>query len=126
MGTYLFDSDILINHLRGKHHIREYLDPLEAGDNLCCSVISLAEIHAGMRTGEEKRTHELLESLVHIPITKEIAIKAGEIRRNLGRSGRDACLDDCLIAATAALVEATLITLNRKHYPTLTKILPLA
>lgn len=125
VAVYLFDSDVLIGHLRRKRSIEDYVEELEAGDRLCCSVISLAEIYAGMRPEEENPTRKLMESLFHFPVTREIAEKAGEIKRELKSKGHNIYLDDCLIAATAVLQDAILVTLNQKHYPTVFKKLPL-
>ena len=124
MAIYLFDSDVLINHLRGKQHVKDYISEIESGDELCCSVISLAEVYAGMQVSEEGRTKELMESLIHFPVTKEVAEKAAEVRRSLKNRGQTIYLDDCLIAATAILKGAILVTLNKKHYPTVSKKLP--
>lgn len=124
MAVYIFDSDVLIDHLRKKRRLQEYLENLEPGDRLCCSVISIAEVYAGMRSSEEGLTKELLDSLISLPITKETAEKAAEIKRGLKKQGQNIYLDDCLIAASAILNDAVLVTLNQKHYPTVSKKLP--
>ncbi|MBI4667822.1 MAG: type II toxin-antitoxin system VapC family toxin [Elusimicrobia bacterium] len=122
--TYLLDSDVIIDHLRKKRRIQEIIGGLEPGDRLACSVISLAEVYSGMLPNEETLTHELLDSLIHITVTKEIAEKAAEIKRQLQKHGRAIGLIDCLIASTAILEHATLVTFNSKHYPTVHKKIP--
>ncbi len=136
----LLDTDILIDLLRGKKEARDFLRSLPEDSVQCCSVITVAEIHSGMREGERQRTAELIDSLLVLPVTREIAETAGHFRRaykgdtaspegDRARGTRrtskanelpklpDLELDDCLIAATAAVEELELATRNRRHYP---------
>lgn len=81
----------------------------------CCSVISMAEIHAGMRPEEDAVTRDLLDSLNIIPLTRQMAELAGHFK---GRTrNRRLELADCLIAATAFLEGAALATSNVKDNP---------
>jgi len=72
-----------------------------------------------MRPAEELATRQLIEGFVHFPVTTQVAEKAAELKRSLGLSGRTIALDDCLIAATAIIEKAILVTANSKHYPML-------
>ncbi len=119
MLTYLIDSDILINHLRRRVPLEAYLGELKSIARYGCSTIVVAEVYVGMRPAEEPATRQLIEGLVHFPVTTAVAEKAAEFKRRAGLSGRTIALDDCLIAATAFIEKATLITGNSKHYPML-------
>lgn len=119
MKTFLIDSDILINHLRGVIPLEAYLGNLDPTTTYGCSTIAVAEVYVGMRPEEENSTCQLLEGLSHFPVTTEVAEKAAELKRSYKKRGYTLTLDDCLIAATAILEEATLVTLNAKHYPML-------
>ena len=68
-----------------------------------------------MRPEEEAGTRTLLDGLVIIPVTQEIAEAAGRFKQR-SRSRRLE-LADCLIAATAFVEGATLATGNVKDYP---------
>jgi len=81
----------------------------------CCSVVSVAELCAGMRSAEEDSTRELLDSLVIVPVTREIAEVAGRFKRST--RSRRLELADCLIAATAFIEGAAVATGNAKDYP---------
>ena len=135
----LLDTDILIDALRGNEKARNFLQSLPDDPPHCCSAITVAELHSGMRETEREKTTELIESLLALPVTKEIAEMAGKFRRerrNTGAdigtkgtgkaAGRQAAqkpesfdleLDDCLIAATAVAEGLELATKNTRHYP---------
>ncbi len=115
MKKFLVDTDILIDFLRGKENAKKYLLKLSEDSPLYCSVITIAEIHAGMRKSEEGKTTVLLDSLFTIPVTEEIARIAGRLKREAKSHSLE--LDDCLIAATALVEKSVLATKNSKHYP---------
>lgn len=112
----LIDSDVLIDHLRGKPEARDFLrESLDTELNLC-SVITQAEILAGMRPGEETSVRALLSLFEFQTVTEDIAEEAGRYRRQFGKT-HSVELPDALIAATALLRGAVLFTTNVKHYP---------
>jgi hypothetical protein len=115
MSKVLLDSDILIDLLRGREDTRVFLHDLTGHSVPCCSVISVAEIYAGMRQEETASTAALLDGLVILPVTKEIAEAAGLFKRR--SKSRRLELADCLIAATAFAEGASLATGNAKDYP---------
>jgi predicted nucleic acid-binding protein len=127
----LLDTDLLIDLLRGNTKARDFLLFLAEDAPHCCSAVTVAEIYSGMRESEEQRTDELIASLIVLPVTVEIAVKAGEFRRAYRQfdtkkvrspgpveSKKIALeLDDCLIAATAVCEGLELVTGNTRHYP---------
>ena len=115
MPSVVIDTDILIHFLRGNENARRFLRSVAEEATPCCSIITVAEIHAGMRQSEKKATQELLDSLIILPITREIAELAGRLKQTTRQMRLQ--LDDCLIAATAMVEDATLATGNRRHYP---------
>jgi len=115
MKIILVDTDILINFLRGKEKAKEYLFSLLDESTIYCSVISIAELHAGMKEHEREKTTELIDSLNIVDMTPDIAERAGKYKRDGKKQFLE--LDDCLIAATAFVKGAILATGNGKHYP---------
>jgi len=110
----LVDTDILIDYLRDRP---EAVDFLEARVNeACVSAVSVAELYQGVREGAERTVlSRMVSALVVLPLTGEIAERAGLYRRDHG--GRLGCgLADCMIAATAAEHRMPLATLNQKHF----------
>ena len=115
--SYVIDSDVLIDHLRGYQQALDFIDSLLLDDvQVCFSVISEAEIYSNVRPGEESRIRTLFDSLIRLDVNGEIARKAGEYRARYLRS-HGVALPDALIAATAFVWGADLITRNDRHYP---------
>lgn len=115
MGV-LVDSDVLIEILRGT---RKALDTvtrhMESGDRVCYSVITEAEILAGMRPGEEDAVDALLGSLEPLAVDRAIAQSAGSLKRKYWKS-QGLLLPDAIIAATAIAHDLDLVTGNLKHF----------
>lgn len=115
MNNILLDTDILIDFLRGREKAREFLSSLVDEAALYCSVITIAEIFAGMREQERKKTEDFLNSFNIIELTKEIAERGGTYKNRIKKQTLE--LDDCIIAASAQSIGAILATGNIKHYP---------
>jgi predicted nucleic acid-binding protein len=120
-ASLLFDTDVLIDYLRGRTEAVDYIDNLSAP--LFLSVITLAELYAGVRDAGERT---LLDSFVSafgiIPLDRDIAVTGGLYRRDYGKS-HGTGLADALIAATVTIRGLTLVTLNIKHFPMLTALI---
>ncbi len=117
MARQLLDSDILIDFLRGRTAAWSLMARLQAmGEPPLISTVSVTEIFAGAQRGEEAATERLLSALKKIPVSETIARCAGDFLRAYRRShGLEP--GDALVAATALVAGATLITRNVKHYP---------
>ncbi len=113
----LIDTDIAIDHFHGHRAALDYFaETLAAGEILAISVITLTELESGVRPGEEERTESLFRLFNVLELDSAIGRKAGVYLRTFRRS-HNLELADALIAATAALQGAELITRNQKHYP---------
>jgi predicted nucleic acid-binding protein len=116
----LIDTDVLIDYLRGQAEAASYLDGLTA--ELFLSAVTVAELYAGVRQGEERI---ILEQFVMafnvIPVDQVIAAVGGLMRRDYGKS-HGVGLADAIIAATAEVKKIDLVTLNKKHFPMLSNV----
>ena len=111
----LLDTDLLVDYFRGRIQALAYLRA--RSEPILISAITVAELYAGVREGEERRAVEdFLNILEIIPVDAAIAQKGGLYRRDYGPS-HGVGLADALIAATAELQQARLVTLNAKHFP---------
>jgi hypothetical protein len=117
MARQLLDSDILIDFLRGREAAWALMTRMQAaGEAPLISTVSVAEILAGAQRGEEEATERLLSVLEKIPVSESIARYAGDfLRAYQGSHGLE--LGDALVAATALVSGATLVTRNVRHYP---------
>ena len=81
--------------------------------------MTVAELYAGVRDGSERARLDSLAAGLDIEhVDQAIAVRGGLFRRDFGKS-HNVGLADALIAATAELRQAALVTLNRKHFPML-------
>jgi predicted nucleic acid-binding protein len=115
------DTDVLIDYLRGQDQAVVFLEGSEP--RLALSVITIAELYAGVRDGEERQQLDaFVEAFEVLPLPKEAAVVAGLWRRQYGRS-HGTGLADALIAASVDGVQGTLVTLNRRHFPMLADVM---
>jgi predicted nucleic acid-binding protein len=115
MAKLLFDTDVIIDFLRGKEGAKRIMSSVRDEDMPCCSAVTVAEIREGMRDEEEPATMAFLESFDILSIDKKVAQIAGDLKRKTKQQQLE--LDDCFIAATALIHQAVLITHNPKQYP---------
>ena len=117
MGKLLIDTDVIVWFLRGKKEAVELIKKLQRFNILACSSISIVEVQAGAKKGEEEMTSEFLNSLEVILIDRTIANKAGELLREYKRKGITLGINDTIIATTCLLSDLLLVTYNLRHYP---------
>jgi predicted nucleic acid-binding protein len=116
----LIDTDVLVEYLRGRSEAVEYLEGLTS--DLYISVISAAELFAGVRDNEEEKSlKQLLLAFAILPVTEKTARLGGLYRRDYGGS-HGTGLADALIAATSEENGADLATFNRRHFPMVSRI----
>lgn len=118
MSSILFDTSVLIDHLRNYRPSTEFLETvINSGSQAMISTITEMELFAG-KSMQEKATQEKIASLLElfeiIPVSSEVARHAGVLLRQYRRQGLTPA--DALIAGTALLYEASLITRNTKHF----------
>ena len=116
----LLDTDVLIEYLRGREEAIEYLEELTS--DLYLSVISVAELFAGVKSDEEERSlQQFFLAFVVLPVTERVARRGGLYRRDF-RPSHGSGLADALIAATAEENGASLVTFNRRHFPMISSV----
>lgn len=107
----LLDTAVLIDALRNRGEVRQQLAAMVGeGKLLATSAMNVAEVYAGMRPEEERRTEALLSSLETLPMTEAIAQRAGKMKAEQARAGRTCSLADMLIASSAMEHGMVLVT----------------
>lgn len=105
---YLLDTNILIGFLGGARWAVEFVDRVVSEDaELMVSAVTRMELlgFPGITAEEEGRILELMEQLTRVAIDDAVETAAISIRRETGLK-----LPDALIAATALVSEAALVT----------------
>lgn len=103
VADLLVDTDVFIDHLRGAHAFKP------GNHRVHYSVITRAELFAGSAATDAVNT--LLGPFRELVVSRLIAERAGELRRETG-----ARLPDALIAATAIEEGLALMTRNRRDF----------
>jgi predicted nucleic acid-binding protein len=96
-----------------KNQIAEYIkaEQLQTTAVTCFELLSSA--------GENKRGHavrQLLDALNVLPLDRDAARHAAEVRRKLDRAGQAIGMGDSLIAGIALAHSLPLFTRNRSHF----------
>lgn len=117
----LIDTDVLIDYLRDKPEAVSYLEGLT--EPLLVSAVTIAELYAGVRDGAERTALDsFITAFEIVAVDEEIAVKGGLHRRDYSKS-HGTGLADALVAATAEIRNAQLVTLNGKHFLMLSNVI---
>src|SRR5258708_10404465 len=114
---YLLDTDVLIWVLRGNTEIVEKVSQYKDKATLCISVITIAEIYKNIFPSELTTTEDYINQHIQLTVNAKIARVAGLYWQQYAKQLKGLSLTDCLIAATANINNATLVSLNSKHFP---------
>lgn len=115
---HLLDTSIAVDHLRGRRAATDLLVRLtETGRRIGACELVRFELLAGMRPAESAGLERFFQTLDWWPVNEEIARVAGRLARLFRRSHSGIDAGDYLIAATALVLDAKLLTLNVRHFP---------
>lgn len=117
MARVLLDSIVLIDALRGRRAAERVRNLRRTGVEPWVCVISVEEIWRGLRPGDEASANRLLRALRLAPLGVTEGQQAGRWRSDFAALGTTLHQADCLIAAAALGVGATLATGNPDDFP---------
>ena len=120
MQQFLFDSDIIIDYLRGFGGALKFFESFD--QDFTASVVTIAELYSGVRDKDRQELEYFMSLFTVFPLTAEIAKEAGFLRQSYFRS-HGMGLADAMIAATAKAHGATLLSLNARHFSMLDDVL---
>jgi predicted nucleic acid-binding protein len=112
--SYLLDSDVIIDWLRGQQRVRQFFRSKDA--RLYCSSITRKELlnKPGLSNHERRRILSLMRHVRVLSLNQRIVVAASELL--VKYSERPLQVNDALIAATAWTKNLPLLTRNRRHY----------
>ena len=113
----LLDTTVLIDVLRGKPAAARLRELSATAVPPYACAVNADEIWRGTRESERAAVERLLGALREAPLGIAEGRKAGEWRQRYARDGVTLSQADCLIAAAAVSVGATLATGNPDHFP---------
>ena len=117
-SRYLLDTTVLVDSSKGREPARSWVGSVTRSTaDISVSTVTIAEFFAGTLPGERGRAERLFDEPIAWPVTTEIAIRAGVYRYDYARRGRTILTPDALIAATAVVAGAVLVTTNVKDFP---------
>ncbi|HJU81205.1 MAG TPA: type II toxin-antitoxin system VapC family toxin [Acidimicrobiia bacterium] len=112
------DTTVAIDHLRGSRAATELLSHLiESEGAVAASEIVRFELLAGVRTSEVEMLERFFQAITWIPVDESVARAASGLARAHRKSHGAIDDADYLIAATAILLDAELLTTNVRHFP---------
>ena len=115
---YLLDTNFLIDYLLGKPGFIVKFNEISE-KTLYISVVSSVELLSGAKEEDVKNVNDFLDSFIIIPVTDNLARKAGITRGALKRKGYKKSIADILIGQTAIEQNLILVTGNPKDFPQL-------
>lgn len=121
----LLDTTVAVDHLRGDQAAVALLrDLVESEETLAASELLRFELGAGVRDDELPALEQFFSALSWVALGEDVARTAGELARKHRRAYSGIDDADYLIAATALLLEADLLTTNVRHFPMLPGLAP--
>jgi predicted nucleic acid-binding protein len=116
----LLDTTVAIDHLRGRDSAVDLLRRLVAAEEtVLASEVVRFELLAGVRDDELEALEQFFSVLSWVPVDEGVSQTADLLARKhrTAHSGIDDV--DYLIAATALVLDAELLTTNVRHFPML-------
>ena len=117
MSKVLIDTDVAIDFLRGDPKTKQLIATLWHSNTAYLSLLSVYELHAGMRETESQYTRDFVSACQIHELTLSIVREAGDYYRFHRSRGLTLTAIDCMIYLTAKHNNFKLLTRNFKHYP---------
>lgn len=123
----VIDTSIVISSFRAHDRRKAILFDLSEQYNLFVSSITVFELYAGATTIQKVRAIDsVLKDITELPLTNEIAKKAGYIQRLLRETNEQIEFRDLLIGTTALMHDLPLATTNLRHFERIPQLTLLA
>jgi hypothetical protein len=119
----LIDTTIAVDHLRGEPAAVDLLTALiDSGEEVVASELVRFELLTAIRDTELEAFEEFSSAMGWVAVTEDVARIGGRLARRYRRSHSGIGAVDYLIAATAIVIDASLLTTNVRHFPMFTEL----
>jgi len=116
LATPVLDSDVLIDHLRDAGPGRELVDELSAGAGFWITAVTVFELALGTSYARDPAPANALLAAPCLVLTREAALRAGALLRELRASGSAIDVRDAMQAGICLQADAPLVTRNVRHF----------
>lgn len=121
----LVDTTVAIDHLRGEENAVNLLRSLiDEDENVAASEVVRFELIAGVRDDELEAFEQFVSALSWIAVDENVARTAGSLAREHRKAHSGIDDVDYLIAASAIVLDAELLTTNVRHFAMLPGLRP--
>ena len=121
MRNVVLDTDIFVDFLRGFEKAKNFFEKIkEEADVIYFSAVTESELISGKECNKIERRAEILEILSNftkVSVVNQIAVKAGDFTRIYKIE-----IPDSIIAATAFVMKADLISRNEADFKKINEI----
>jgi hypothetical protein len=119
----LIDTTIAVDHLRGEPAAVDLLTALiDSGEEVVASELVRFELLTAIRDTELEAFEEFSSAMGWVAVTEDVARIGGRLAHRYRRSHSGIGAVDYLIAATAIVIDAGLLTTNVRHFPMFTEL----
>lgn len=121
----LLDTSVVVDHLRGYELATALLKQWTRAERLVvASELTRFELLVGARLDEHDRLENFFSAIEWVPVTEAMTRRAGEYAQTYRRSHPGIAVVDYLLAGTASVLNAALVTVNVRHFPMFEGITP--
>jgi predicted nucleic acid-binding protein len=113
----LLDTTVAVDYLRGREDARDLIDRILLHEPLLSSEVVRFELLSGARERELRPIERFCSALSWLPVSTDVSRTAGSLARRYRASFSGIDDVDYLIAASAIVADADLLTTNVRHYP---------
>lgn len=120
----VLDTTVAVDYLRGRDEAVGLLEELVANDEVVASELVRFELLTGARPRELPVLESFFSALAWVPVDASVATRGAELARQFRKAYSGIDDADYLIAATADLLNAELLTTNVRHFPMVAGLRP--
>jgi tRNA(fMet)-specific endonuclease VapC len=117
LAVIIADTDVLIDFLVGAKPVANQIVEYIKTEQIQTTAVTSSELLSGANDGKRgQAVRRLIDALHVLPLDRDAARRAGEVRRTLDRAGQAIGMGDSLIAGIALAYGLPLFTMNKANF----------